>query len=460
MQLHSSYSDTYHGTVSKVFTSKFDSGEITRFQIISFPLNHRLIPVRNTFSPQVLDSVSTLCRNHLMPKLPELGLLVLTVLPKGAVLPFPRYSEDGTVFLSDQARNRYWLNRCLKDGAIVKDGERLRSRQPDVQEFLELLYRTNSIRTLVSDSGSAHMAITVSPRLGYLNSHFSHRRIVLNSHFFLMDLTDLDSVFDCMGEPYGLSASGGEIFQPPLYSRSALFYDHSSVSISTVGIRDTEIYVDDRKRVHGDNCEVYLRPEMDISPIQQGLDLAIVNREIVGYKKGGGLSLPEAGYVLHLNSSQIPDHLQVRYSMSQLSDFGVQAGPAMIKDSVSIEGFEEPYYHGEGIYYPPTGFPLCWDTGLAARMGLGVRKGKLVIVWVEGNKPAVYRPGIDSRGFSLAEFTETTKMAGIEQCVNLDGGGSSQLGLGQNRVLRISDRDFMTGEDFERPVPTGLILDL
>lgn len=92
-------------------------------------------------------------------------------------------------------------------------------------------------------------------------------------------------------------------------------------------------------------------------------------------------------------------------------------------------------------------------------MALGVTKdGKPMIIWVEGPGKCGYTRGKDSCGASLSEMANILSKLDITDAINLDGGGSSQILLGNKRFLNISDRDPVDASESERAIPFGLIV--
>lgn len=67
-------------------------------------------------------------------------------------------------------------------------------------------------------------------------------------------------------------------------------------------------------------------------------------------------------------------------------------------------------------------------------------------------------PGKDSCGATLADMAEICSSLDMVNAVNLDGGGSAQLLLRNQRSLMISDRKAPQNTEAERPVPLGLIV--
>ena len=81
-----------------------------------------------------------------------------------------------------------------------------------------------------------------------------------------------------------------------------------------------------------------------------------------------------------------------------------------------------------------------------------------MIVWAEGAPKLGYVPGRDSCGASLSEFGAICKDLGLENAVNIDGGGSAQILIDNKRSLMLSDRHEEDFSEAERAIPLGLIV--
>jgi exopolysaccharide biosynthesis protein len=102
---------------------------------------------------------------------------------------------------------------------------------------------------------------------------------------------------------------------------------------------------------------------------------------------------------------------------------------------------------------------MDFDHARAARIALGAdRAGKPMLLWAEGAAKFGYTPGKGSCGASLKEMAEICADLGMENAVNLDGGGSAQILLNNCRSLLISDRKKEDASEAERPVPLGLVI--
>ncbi len=445
---------------TETFTTTYPGGEITRYQIISLKTLSGSETFKGKADGSVLDALTVLCRAHLLPKMPTIDSLVLFILPNGFSLPFPEKLDDETI-TDPASRARFWLNRYVDEGQIEISENGFTGSNPEVMSFLSSLEEKNLLRLINVKPGGNLYFIPVSPKMDFPSRHYTPETITINTHFFLMDLTDLETKYDIMGEPHGLLMIRGKIINPPIYPRSALFIDKNGKNeITQLKIEDIGVEVNGTIHRHGSNSIFYRRPEFSLTPREKGLDIAIVGRRIAGYKIDGGLEVPEAGFVLHITETKNPENLNVTYHLDKGDFFGIQVGPLLIQKGNRLFEFKNKYYNGEGIRFPPTVYPQGWTIGKAARLGLGIRKGTPVLIWIEGSKPATYRPFIDSMGFTLDEFAQLASDLGIDNFINLDGGGSTQIALGLTKRLRIADCKIETGEEFERPVPMGLSIKL
>ena len=103
--------------------------------------------------------------------------------------------------------------------------------------------------------------------------------------------------------------------------------------------------------------------------------------------------------------------------------------------------------------------PLDYEKDRAPRIAVGADgEGRPVFVWAEGKGKNGYEAGRDSCGASLSEMCRILQDLGVPNAVSLDGGGSAQIEYEGKRYLKISDRDFATGEESERPIPMGIVI--
>jgi exopolysaccharide biosynthesis protein len=137
--------------------------------------------------------------------------------------------------------------------------------------------------------------------------------------------------------------------------------------------------------------------------------------------------------------------------------------PTADGDSLLSLGWTVPRPEGDGETQAVGGFPLLLKGGsrvgdleVAERpsfaaerhprtaVGFDVDDGALWIVVVDGRQPSY------SAGMTLPELTEVMEILGVEDAINLDGGGSTVMVVQGETVSRPSDAEG------ERPVVNAL----
>lgn len=441
------------------FYTHADEGR-SRYQVVVLQSISDVRPIHGMTDESTLKGLAQLCRAYLLPKHPEIDALVLFTLRDTTEINSPE-EFDGEIIVDRESCARVWFNRAVGEKKISIRESTLCSIDAEIQAALSELVTSNCLELVQVRPGSNILFMPVCPTMGLLSKSYDPGRISVNAHFFLMDFTDLETHYDIVGEPYGLLVTEGKIIQPPLYPRATLLVSKNNESkVEILSIENMGVEFGGTIYTHTEKTPFYRRPDYEKTPSSSGLDIAIVGKRIVGYKQNGDMTVPEAGFVIHCESSQVPQTLSVAYHMEGIENFGIQVGPALVINGDALSDFGEPYYSGTGTKYPPTVYPQGWNQGHAARMGIGIRDHKPVILWVEGSKDAYYTKERDSLGLTLAEFADVARNLKIDNCINLDGGGSSQLALGLKRELKIADRFADTLEEFERPIPIGLSISL
>jgi len=441
---------------SEINNEYYPNKESTKYQVVTIESPYTINSVSCKVNKKVLEAFTSLYRSRLLPKNKSIRVLALFYLPENIVIPFPD-EFNGETITDNAAKVRFWLNKYCDEGKVWLEGEKFISSLSEVNTLLQVLSESGYLSLSFNKHEGDILFIPLSSHVGFLSDQYKTDKILINSHFFLIEFSDLETKYDIIGEPFGLLLVNGKIINPPIYRRESLFINKDGSCCNyPFGIKDIQVKINDDIFANNMNAKFYVRPEYALSPKQEGIDIAIVGQRIVGYKTGGEMEIPEAGFIIHLDDHYIPEVLNVSYVTNTQHFFGIQGGPLLISSTVTATDFKDPYYTGEGITFPPTVFPPGWNTGKAARLGFGIKNKQPVLIWVEGIKPEIYKAEKDSKGFTLDEFAQIAEKEGIEYFISLDGGGSAQLALGLSRNLRIADRKDKTGEDFERPVPLGL----
>lgn len=315
-------------------------------------------------------------------------------------------------------------------------------------------------------------AIPVGLHTGYLSAIEPDAAMKVNASFFIMDPIDCATIYDQIGTILGLCVKSGFVQSPPLFNRESLLVRKDGrVSIEELDIKALSVEICGTIYRHGQNAMYYSRPERTVTPAGKGLRVVIVGNRVVAIKRGGKTEIPASGFVLCIDeqstvSRTIPIEetihpgTEVIYHGLEDVEFGIQVGNSIVRDGIPTDHFISKFYdiHKlDPIPYPPSLYPMDFENARAARMALGAdAEGRPMLFWAEGAGKFGGIPGVDSTGASLSEMAEIAVDLGMQNAINLDGGGSAQILLQNQRSLRISDRKKEDNSDAERLIPIGL----
>ncbi|MGE4454326.1 MAG: phosphodiester glycosidase family protein [Sphaerochaeta sp.] len=440
-----------------IITETHDNGEIQRFQTVQdFSWNDLQFSTPG-FDKRAIKEIERLYTINIVAKNPAAyGHLVFFHVDEQRTIPFPLDFNNTQFFLKNLASSA-WLNHLVQEGRLHWNN-RWECDDRSVVTFLEEL-EAEELLTLVKGKQASLRFIPLSASLGFLSSLQSS--LAVNSHFFLMDPTDLDSPFCELGTPHGLALKDKVVINPPLNHRPCLLVDSEGVcKIGEVALTDLSLEIDSHIYEHGKHAVYYFRPDKRITPPTTGVDIVIVGNRVVALQRGGNTIIPMAGFVLSLPDEIRVHDVLVRYLGLESYQFGVQVGPAMVQQSNMVGSLCCPFYNPllGGISFPPTVYPLPYDSARAARIALGSDKdGEPTLVWAEGASKLHYIPGQGSCGASLLELAQFCTRQHYQEIINLDGGGSAQIRYQGKRYLQIADR-YVNDEEAERPIPLALLL--
>jgi hypothetical protein len=346
-------------------------------------------------------------------------------------------------------------------------------------------------------------------------------RIAFNTAFFLLEHNDFFSFHSALGEPYGLFVQDGGIRRPPLYRRGTIFQRaNGQWQTGRFSLKDVSFVLPDGTMLASEshlphratggrvlpfalNASVR-RPSANAkvtaytrlygtasqgrvvgrTPIEGGrVELTIIDQRVVGWKAGGGLDIPQNGFVLSFAQGLLTPEAQAalrarpvvsyRFMREEHRDIvqALQVGPLLLRGGRSVitptrlaeEEFwvDRPGDDGRmQIGVVPTEFPDDVDKTRAGRIGLGVdREGKLVVVGIAGVEKGAKHLEADSHGATLAELADLLADAGAVEAVNLDGGGSTQIFFLGGLATVAGGRLGLPGVHYERMVPSvGVLL--
>ena len=431
-----------------------ENGEIQRVQLLR-PANwSELEFLRPVPAEDAIDCFHRIYRQFLVPAAPWVfGNIVMFRLPADFEVPAELAGEYAHI-----ADPLTVAAMVLRRG-IAMAGEKVIFRNRAVREFWQDLSRRNCIR-IVRGRLPTTQVVPVGNEAGFLTE--CGGRMKVNSSFFIMDTFDCATPFDHIGTPFGLMVKDGTVESPPLFSREALLArTDGSVSVEQPELRLLRVRIGEEVFVHGENAHFYSRPE-SFRTLPGKTAVVIIGRKVVAVCRGS-TPVPASGFVICPGEEcRVKPGDTVTYEGMEDVRFGIQVGNSILRDGVKTERFISRFYNVRGISriaFPPSLYPLGFDSARAARIAIGADgTGNPMVLWAEGAAKIGHRPGVDSCGASLREMAEICNAVGMKHAVNLDGGGSAQLLIDDRRELMISDRKEEDGSESERPVPMGLVI--
>lgn len=303
--------------------------------------------------------------------------------------------------------------------------------------------------------------------------------IVFNTSFFLYEEEDYSSHFSLFGDAYNLQIEAGIIQSPALYKRSTLLIDSDhKVSMKKVAAQDLTL------EFLGSTWDlsqfpVYTRSTtiktqgktLTHSPLESDqIHFIIIDRAVVGYKLGGGVQIPQNGFILSLPKYKaIKKSWQTKvnytFTSGKVYQSALQCGPGLIndgkiilsQDSLSNEEFFPKKINSEKMLdfgVVPTDYALDIDKTKAARTLMGVDKDyNFRVMVVEAVNRGMEEPWGESSGITLLELAKLAKRRKWKYALNLDGGGSATINYLYGQLTKGADRKRLPGLLYERMVP-------
>lgn len=325
------------------------------------------------------------------------------------------------------------------------------------------------------------------------------RQAVFNTSHFLHEHDDLISHHSGYGDAIGLMVAENTILRPPVYRRGALLYDGGAWRIETIGLDDIQLVLpgeitlsadaESANRFHlnpADEQPIALytraarlsqagRPLDRTPPAADRAEFVLVNRQVLSWKRGGELQIPQNGFVLSLRDGALPpdfadrliDDAWVEYEFADTNrqaQSAIQTGPILLRrgetvlnQSASAEEFRPSQTDAIGV--SPVRIDLDGGSQRKARTAIGIKPdGDLLLLVVDGCNPD-FRRETDSHGATLEEVADILKAEGALDALNLSGEGSSHLFVAGGLASLPSDRRGKPGVIYERMLPSIGIVD-
>ena len=439
---------------SEIKTYTYPDQAIERVQIVHFDRFEDLHFYHPDYDPGSFEAIATLYRDYIVRKYANiLGTVIIYHVPDGFLDEELSYGDDyGTIY-----EKQMQVNALFRKNIGLRKG-RLYFRNDQTKRLFERL-QAEGLLMIAKGKRKFLSLVPVGNDPGYLSKE-KEFRLKVNGSFFVFDLPDLKSPYDVVGSPFGLCIKDGQVLRPPLFDRETLIvYRDGKVQIRKMSLNDVTVIIDGKEYRHGKNACFFSRPEYSRSPAG-GHDLVIINDRVVAEKNGGNTPIPSGGFILKLSDVTVGQDHSVSYGRMDEIVFAIQGGNSAIIDGVPVKGFISSFYnifHFWKTSFPPSLYPLHYQKDRAPRIVLGADKeGKPMLLWFEGAGKFGYQKGKESAGASLKEAAEICKDLGMVNGIHLDGGGSAQILLNNERSLKIADRDPITYNEIERAVPSGL----
>lgn len=324
------------------------------------------------------------------------------------------------------------------------------------------------------------------------------RQAVFNTSHFLHEHDDLISHHSGYGDPVGLMAAENTILRPPIYTRGCLLYDGERWSIRTLSLEDIIIVIPGDLKLSADGQDghrFWLNPKqaqpialytraghlrergepLNRTPMASGrIEYVIVNRQVVSWKQGGGLRIPQNGFVLSLQADALPAAVMdgiindawIEYEFADPTEgiqSAIQAGPilmsggqSIIRQAIESEEFQASRTLGGKLVVgiSPVNMNLAADTVRKARTAIGIKANGDLTLAVADGCDAAWQSDLDSAGATLREVTDFLMEQGAVDALNLSGEGSSHLFVEGGLCNIPAERRGQRGVIYERMLPS------
>ena len=320
------------------------------------------------------------------------------------------------------------------------------------------------------------------------------RKVLFNTSHYLHEHDDLISHHSGYGDAIGLMVAANTILRPPMYRRGALLFDGRQWRIQPLSLADIELHLPGDILLAASQNAGYrfqLNPEaaspialytragslrsngvpLDRTPADPDrIEFVLVNRQILSWKRGGALPIPQNGFVLSLQDGALPAGIPERIIQDAWVEYsfaapvgavqaGIQAGPVLLRAGGASwqEALREEEYwasRAETVGISPVRTDLAGAGERKARAALGIKaNGDLILLIVDGCD-AASRSEHDSAGATLNELTGLLLNAGAVDALNLSGEGSCHLFVNGGLANTPSDRRGNPGVVYERMLPS------
>ena len=308
---------------SRILKIDYPNKDIQKVQIITFDDWNKLHFFSPVFNERAFEQFVYIYRNNMVDAFPFIfGNVVLFYLPDD-------FSFDYDI---DEEKYGKITDELTRATILLKEGVRFINKQPHFlnntsKELYEYLEERGCLKTAFGKLNTTKI-VPVGKKAGFLTETHKDAALKVNSSFFIMDFIDTATVFDQVGEPFGLMVKDGKIISPPLYDREALIVRNDKVEIRKVSLSELRIIINDEE-IQG---TTYCRPKFRITP-KGNKDVVIIGSKVVCVKNNGNTEIPASGFVIKVNEDvNVNPGDEVIYSGMEEVSFGLQVGNSLIID--------------------------------------------------------------------------------------------------------------------------------
>lgn len=297
--------------------------------------------------------------------------------------------------------------------------------------------------------------------------------------FFLYSEPDIDPPA-LRHDPVGLLVSNGNILNPPVYSRPAFIQDKEGrVHIATIGLKGVTLCWPGgiHFRIGATNAArrtaampvAFNRAQSSGTPHHQGYLLTIVAGRLTAFQRGGRVRIPVGGFTVTLPATPQWDELasgfavgtEVSYELPSLPGIkgiasAIAGGPTLLEGGRTggPKVLLREEFSGEA---EPMTFSTdeTGDLNLLPRLAIGLTPDHAVVVLAADG-----RNFNAALGLTLADTTAAMRALGCLHALNMDGGSSKRLVLGET-PLDLPTTEIVAGahvEESVRPVHNGFVV--
>lgn len=283
--------------------------------------------------------------------------------------------------------------------------------------------------------------------------------------FFLYSETDIEAPSQ-RTDPVGLLIEQGFIKQAPTFRRAAILQNKEQIFLETVGMTGLRITTENDERVIfsenslenlGKQVVSYNRAWGYDSPEYEGISISFVGYRVLKIRQGSQ-QIPLSGFVLTLpkgHTCNMHEGQEVNFKLATHIQEAMAGGPTLLSKGIKKIQLESEDFAKTA---PPVTFSQdeTFDQNRLPRMAVGkATNGDLYFAAIDG------RNFEKAPGFTLSQTADLMLVLGCSDAINLDGGSSKRMLIGEKTVdLPSTEIRKESSQNLQqiRPVHSGILI--